>query len=464
MNIGSLINLLALVRGRGGLSESETRLRKAAFSSLGQAVSKGANILVTIISVPLIIGYLGSAYYGVAMAISGFANWFLFDTGIAEGVKVRLIETFAREDRRAAQTYVSTGFFVLLLLFAVIAAGFYASFPFIDWGAVFNVAAGQSHLHAAILLTVSMMLIMIPLKIVREIYTADQRGFVFFLWRTAATVLSLGVIWLVIKTDLGIPGVLAALLGPIVLVTFVSSLFLFIKDMPWLMPRISYISMTAWKNMWVASFGLFMFGIARMAINGADVFIVNLFKGGDDASVYGLSLRLLLYIEVIVSFLLYPAWPAIGDAIQKGRKRWVRKASIIMSLLSFGFAVPMCVLLVVFGKPIIKVWSGGEVDASMPLMLLLGVYLILRIWCDVFGTLLRALGQVNYLGLATFIEAVLHIGIGIILMQRMGLIGFAIGSVGSIALTRCWILPLECYFSFRRHSWENIASLDKLDL
>ena len=456
ISIRKMLTVLAR-KNDAGLSESETRIRKATLSSLAQAANKAVQILVTIVTVPLMLGYLGSEHYGVAMAISGFAHWFLFETGIAQGVKVRLIETFARGDRRAAHAYVSTGFFILLLIFVVVAVGFYSSFPFIDWGAIFNVDAGRSGLRAAVMIMVSMMLIMIPLKILREIYTADQRGYVFFLWRTAATAISLGSIWLATRTSFGIPGVLAGMFGPVVLATILCGLYLILKDMPWLTPSLSGVSMNTWRKMWVASFGLFMFGIGRMAINATDVFVVNLIKGGAEASVYSLSVRLILYVEVIVGFLTYPAWPAIGDAIQKGRKRWVKKASKTMFLLSFGFAVPMCALLVVFGRPLIKVWSRGHVDTNQSLLLILGVYLIVRIWCNVLGTLLRAFGRVHYLGLATLVEAILHIGLGIVLLQRMGVIGLAIASIASILLTRGWIIPLECYLAFRRHSWNGAS-------
>jgi len=104
-------------------------------------------------------------------------------------------------------------------------------------------------------------------------------------------------------------------------------------------------------------------------------------------------------------------------------------------------------------EPIVSAWSLGEVDTTLSLMIALAAYSSIRIWCNVVGTLLRALGRVHFLGLAALIEAVLHIGFGIILLQRMGVIGLAIGSIFSIALTRCWILPLEYYFAFRRQPW-----------
>ena len=451
--IRKIVTILAR-RSTAEFSESEVRIRKAAFSSLGQAINKGTNILVTILSVPLMTAYLGGEYFGVAMAITGFGHWFLFDTGVAEGVKVRLIETFAAGNRRASQAYVSTGFFALLVVLVVCTGIFCLLFPIINWGVLFNVAPGPSHLHASILLIAAMVLTMIPLKILREIYTADQRGYVFSLWRTAATVASLGGIWLATRSDLGIPGILLGLHGPVVIATILCGLHLVWKDMPWLRPRISSVSMSAWRNMWAVSLGLFMFGIARMAINTSDIFIINFLQGGEEAAVYSLTIRLVLYVETVVSFLTYPAWPAIADAIQKRRKQWVWKATRAMFLLSFGFALPMCGLCVVFGKPIISAWSQGRVETTVGLVVVTTIYGMLRIWCNVVGTIVRALGRVSSLGIATFAEAILHVVLGCLLLQRMGPIGLALGSVISVALTRCWVLPLECYRGFREQPWD----------
>ncbi len=444
------ITAILITRNSAALSEPDLRLRMAALSSLAQAASKAVRILVTIVSVPLMIGYLGAEEFGLAMAIVGLAHWFLFDTGIAEGVKVRLLETLARNDRHASRAYVSTGMFALLLVMLITAGGFFAAFPFVNWGSVFNVDAATVKLHAAILFILSIMFIMTPLGILREIYTADQRGYVFSLWTLLGTVGSLGGIWLATHTDGGLTAVLAGMYLPVLLASLGCCSYLFLKDMPWIRPVRSAVSMAAWKRMWPDCAGLFLLGASLTIINGTDIFVVNHYLGGGEASVYSLSIRVFLYVQVITSFLTYPAWPAISDALHRGDVRWARKAAKALFMISFGFSIPLCGLLVAFGKPLIRAWSRGEVETNHTLLLLLGSYVLIRIWCAVFGIVLRALGRVRLQGFATLAEAVLHLIVGIYLLQRMGVIGFAIGSVASVLLTRAWALPCECCLYFRK--------------
>ena len=451
------LSRILLRRDSAGLSLPDARVRKAAFSSLAEAANKAAQILVTIISISLMVGYLGAERFGLAMAIAGFAQWFLFDTGIAEGMKLRLIEAFAHNDRRAAQAYVATGTVALLALTVLMSVVWAVSFPFVDWFAVFNVDANDVNVHACLLVVVSIMLIMIPLKNLREVYMADQRGYVFSLWTLLGTVASLGGIWFATRTNGGIPAVLAGMYLPVLLASVACGLYLFLKDMPWLFPALSRASVEVWRKMWKDSLGLFILGFSLIIINGTDIFIVNHYLGGEEASVYSLSIRIFFYVQVVVSLLINPAWPAIGDALQRGEMRWARKASMILFVISFGFAIPMCMLLVAFGRPLIRVWSRGKVDTEQTLLLLLGVYILLRIWCAVYGIVLRAMGRVRFQGMATLAEAALHLILGIYLLQRMGLIGLAIGSIAGIVLTRAWILPLEYHIVLTGHPWFGVA-------
>jgi len=446
------IAAILLHYGNAGLSDADVRVRKVALSSLAQAANKAVQILVTIVSVPLMLGYLGAEQFGLAMAIVGFAQWYLFDTGIAEGVKVRLLESFAQNDQRASRAYVSTGMGALLLMTLVAASVSFAAFPLVNLGSVFNVSADHVNLHASAMVILLIMLPMIPLKILREIYTADQRGYVYSLWTLVGTVGSLAGIWLATRSRGGLAAVLAGMFLPVLLASVASCLYLFLKDMPWLKLSRSDVSMAAWRRMWPDSASLFFLGISLMVINGTDIFVVNYYLGGENASVYSLSLRIFLYVQVIVSFLTYPAWPAIGDAIQRNEWRWATKAAKTLFLLSFGLAVPLCGLLCAFGKPLIRAWSRGEVETGQTLLFWLAAYALLRIWCATFATILRALGRVHFQGIATLVEAILHLALGIYLLQRLGLVGLAIGSVASILLARAWALPCELYLAIQRKS------------
>ncbi len=424
------------------LTESDRRIRGAALSAVGQAATKCTQIVVTVITVPLMIACLGANGFGAAMAIAGFAQWFLLDTGIAQGLQMRLIETLAQDDRRQSQAYVSTGLFALSAVSVLFAAVFFAIFPFLDWAKVFHIDAYASNLHASLVVVVVSVLLMIPLKILREVYMAAQRGYMYSLWMTLGTVGSLVGISLATRSGGGMCAVFAGMYLPVLLSVLAGCMYLFVVDMPWLQPNLSSISGKAWKQMWPESAGFLAMGISLMIINGSDIFLVNYFLGGHEASAYSLSLRIFLYIQVVVSFLTYPAWPAIGNAIQRREIGWAVKAARALFAVSLGFAIPTCVLLVVFGKRLVSCWSRGEVQADQFLLVLLAVYVLARIWCALFGIILNAMGCIRIQGITSSIEGFLHLTLGIALLHRFGAVGLAAASLISVLLTRAWVLPL----------------------
>lgn len=438
------------------LSQADLRLRGAVLSSLAMAANKAVQIVATIVTTAMMVQYLGAESFGMTMAVAGFCQSFLFETGVSEGVKLRLIEAFSRDDRQAAQAYVSTGMLALVAVMAVIGAVFYASFPFIPWQHVFHVASpsAASELHRMVAIGVALLLAMIPLKLMREIYTANQKGYVHSFWTLAGTALSVGGVWFAISCDLGMLGVLLGMYATSVVASAACGAHLFLRDMPWLRPTPRGVRLWAWKRLWSDGSMLFLLGVALMAINGADLMLVNYCLGGAATSTYSFALRLFLYVQVIVSFVTYPAWPALAHAAQAGDCRWIRKASRTLLAGSLWFGTAACGLAVVFGRQLIGIWSGGHADVGRPLLFLLAVYIVLRIWCAVFDVLLRALGRVRLLSVATILEALLHVVLGVVLMYHMGLVGMALASVVSVLATRAWLLPTEY--------WHAVASLNRL--
>ena len=72
--------------------------------------------MVSFASIPLMIKYLGNEQYGIWSTILAIFSWIvLFDIGIGNGVRNKLAESLAKENKEEAQKYVSTGYISCLL-------------------------------------------------------------------------------------------------------------------------------------------------------------------------------------------------------------------------------------------------------------------------------------------------------------------------------------------------------------
>jgi hypothetical protein len=102
-------------------------------------------------------------------------------------------EAHGQDDRRAAERFVSSGFFMLIAVALLILAGFAAVYPFIPWERVFNVQSPRAIQEAgpAIAVFIVCFLANLPLGVVRQVQLGYQEGFATSLWESAGRVLGL---------------------------------------------------------------------------------------------------------------------------------------------------------------------------------------------------------------------------------------------------------------------------------
>lgn len=431
----------ALKRSESDLTRPQIRARRVGLSSLAMALGRGSQIGVSLITLPLLLAHLGPERFGLLMTLVGFTSWFLLDVGIGEGVKLRLIECFARDDRRMARVYVSTGLVGLVTFALVVGVAFACLWRVVPWASVFRAAPAE--VEGALAVSVGLALAAIPLKILREIYTAEQRGYAHSLWSALGALLVLPAVALAVLWDAGLVGCVLALQGSIVLVTGISALRLFGRDRRWLAPRLSLASREAWRDMAADSRMLLLLGLAMMVLNGTDVFVANHVLGGEAAGVLAFSLRAMFLFQIVVSFLAYPSWPAIGEAVARGEWDWAARTSRRLLLWALGLGTLFAGVLALAGAPLVEVWSGARLSPPRGLMPLLGLYVLLRVACAVLAILLRAYGRVRNQALACAAEALLHVVLCVAGAKGWGLVGIALGGCVALAATRAWALPLE---------------------
>ena len=87
-------------------------------------IMKPISMLLSLVYTPLALAFLGEAKYGIWAIILNIVSWInYFDIGIGNGLRNRLAEAIALDDKEDAQKYVSTAYIgtsVLSLVFCVL--------------------------------------------------------------------------------------------------------------------------------------------------------------------------------------------------------------------------------------------------------------------------------------------------------------------------------------------------------
>lgn len=116
------------------LSSGDERTIKVKKNILASVLIKGVDFLVYLLLVPVTLGYLNQYEYGIWLTLSSILMWInSFDIGLGNGLRNKLSEALAQNDKKLCKSYVSTTLFMLciLMLILMIIGGFL--FPILDW-------------------------------------------------------------------------------------------------------------------------------------------------------------------------------------------------------------------------------------------------------------------------------------------------------------------------------------------
>src|SRR5467141_1723142 len=102
-------------------NEGQKRYQRIIHSTVAATAARGLNLFVGFISVPLAVGYLGRERYGVWITISSLLAFLSFtDFGLGSSLLNALAAAYGRDDRREAQRYVSSAFWLLAVMAIVL--------------------------------------------------------------------------------------------------------------------------------------------------------------------------------------------------------------------------------------------------------------------------------------------------------------------------------------------------------
>lgn len=109
---------------------------------IGGLLIKGISILISILIVPLTLGYVNSEMYGIWLTLSSIMMWmYFFDGGFTLGLRNKLTEALANNDYAKGKSLVTTTYVVMILIFVPFCILLESLLPFVDLSALLNVDA-----------------------------------------------------------------------------------------------------------------------------------------------------------------------------------------------------------------------------------------------------------------------------------------------------------------------------------
>ena len=427
-------------------NREKERHRRVVLTALASVGAKGINVLTLLVSVPLAIRYLGTERFGLWMTISSVIAILSFaDLGIGNGLLNAVSEAHGKEDRARAQKYVSSAFFMLSGVAAVFALLFGFAYSRLPWDSIFNVksALAISEAGPSMAVFVGCFLLNIPLGIVQRIQIGYQEGYINSLWQGAGNALGLAGVLLAIYLELGLPWIVLAFAGSPLLAALANSLFQFKYKRPWLLPAWSHVDGAAVRRILKMGALFFVLQAAVAVAFSSDNIVIAQLLGPAAVSEYAIAMRVFSFAPMFLGYFLMPLWPAYGESIARGDVKWTKKTLVRSLKLSFSVTVLYSLLLVIFGRQIIKLWAGSEVMPSMLLLLGLGVWTVFGTLGNAVAMFLNGCNKIGFQAVTGSLMAIAALLAKIVFGKAMGLPGIIWGTL--IAYAVFVILPFGIY-------------------
>jgi O-antigen/teichoic acid export membrane protein len=446
----SLKNYLNVAKLRAALTNSSSnrgveRYRRAGITASSSFIAKALNILISFLSVPLTIHYLGSERYGVWLTISSLLTWMaLTDFGVSGNALVNVLaESSGNDDIKTARQYVSSAFWVLTCISLVSAVVAVICFHWISWRTVFHVSAATSthELNVACAMMLAIFILSFPLSLQYAIYSAYQDGYLANIWSIANNALALLALLVVSRFHGGLPHLIFAMAGTRTLVTMANNYYLF-RRYRWLVPYPSAVRWSCVQRLFKLGGKYMVMQLAALGIYQSQPMIITQMLGPASVVIFVVSYKIITLPMDLIYLANQPFIAAFGEAKARGEWAWIRKAYWNATLASTGVGFSLVALMALVSKPLIRIWATASAVPTTSFIVWLSVYVVIGIALMPTYQFLSGVEKLTPLVISTMLCAIGVIGAGILLARRHGLVGLAMAMALSKLVT-FW--PIQLY-------------------
>jgi O-antigen/teichoic acid export membrane protein len=343
------------------------RHRRVALSAGASAAARGISVATTLVSVPIVLGYLGEERYGLWVTITSLTiGLSILDLGLGNGLVNAVAEAHGRDDPALARRYVSSAFFLLTGISLALALIFLSTHSIVPWARVFNATSPAAEREAAPAMAVFMscLIATVPISVAQRVQAGYQRGFDNSLWQAAASLIGLTALLAGVWLQFSLPSLILAFSGPPLLTGAIQAGLLFGWRHRELRPRWREFSAPAAGKIFRLGGLFFVLQLAATLAFASDNLVAAQVLGAASVAEYSVTMQLFSVPMLILGTLFLPLWPAYGEALTRGDVSWVLrtlKRSLLIALVVAGLP---SVALVVFGRSVVQWWAGPLVAAG----------------------------------------------------------------------------------------------------
>jgi O-antigen/teichoic acid export membrane protein len=421
---------------------SSTAWRQTRGGRIGAAVSSGAaarvlSSLLTLVSLPFAVRYLGAERFGVWATITSTVVLLnLLDLGIASTLTNHVARAYALGDKPHAARCTTNALALTAAIAGVGGLTFGAVWPHIDWMALFNVAASvpRPEVNHTVAGAAALMLLGLPAALVSKVFGGYQEVHLSNLVVAIGAVANVVGLFAGIVLRVSMPLLLVMSAGCVTLCNFAALVGLLLVYKPWLRPKVALLDLPLARELLASGSSFLLIQIAGAVVFSSDNVVVSHYLGAAQVTPYNVTWRLVALTAVLQSLIFSALWPAYAEAHARHDYAWMRQAFRITLRGTLALNVTCAVIFLAVGKTLIRWWAGAAAVPSSALLAAMALWAVIGGFMTVESCLLAAVNRTREQGVLSIIAAAVNLGLSIVLVQRIGSVGVIAGTILSYLL------------------------------
>jgi O-antigen/teichoic acid export membrane protein len=407
------------------INKGHERSVKAKKNIVKSVLLKGGSLVISLILMPLTINYVNPTQYGIWLTLSSVIAWAaFFDIGMGNGLKNKLAAAIALGDMQRARGYVTTTYFMLVVITIFMFVVFYFINPLINWSRILNIQhSAYPDIARLVLIVFSFFCVQFVIQLINTVLMANQEPAKCAVLNVIGQLLMLLTIVILIRIKQGsLVDLIVVMAGIPVLVMAIGSIWFYKGTYKTMAPQLSSLNFKYARDLLFTGSAFFFIQIGALVLYETDNIVVTQLFGPSEVTTFNAAFKLFSIILLFFLIIITPFWSAFTEAYVKNDLDWI-KASLmnikkIWIVLSFG-----TVLLLIMSPWIYRVWLGKNVSVPFSLSVSMCVYTIASIWQTIHVHLLNGVGKVRLQLYLISVSAIINIPMAILLGRAFGLAG-----------------------------------------
>lgn len=410
---------------------------------------KGASIAISLILVPLTINYINPYRYGIWLTLSSVVSWFsFFDIGLTNGLRNKLVQAKSEGNIKLAKIYISTTYSILALIFAGVWVLLMVTNQFLNWSEILKISPSmESEISFLAIIIFSYFCLQFVLRVITTLIIADQQPAKTSLLDLLGQILSLILIFILVKTSDGslVKLGIALCVSPLIVLVG-ANLYYFNGVFKKYRPSFSDVKFAYSNDLLKLGFSFFVIQIAAIIQYESANIIISRNFGAAEVTSYNVVYKYFGILHMVFMIFITPFWSASTEAFFKNDIAWIRngirKYNMLNIAMFFGG-----LLMLLFSDMAYSLWLGkGKVDIDFSLSLYGFIFFNVGMFGSKYVNFLNGINALRLQFWSSVISPFLYVGTVLVLIRyfHIGVYAVFIGAI--IANINAYLIaPLQYY-------------------